>query len=73
MYCCVLKQMLTDFSEVHSASIALMMEVGRTSETSVNICLTIRQYIPEDSKLHSDNNSVLEQCNLTISSMTVLC
>jgi hypothetical protein len=32
--------------------IALMMEVVRTSETSVNIYLTTRQYIPEDSKLN---------------------
>jgi hypothetical protein len=28
-----------------------MMEAVRTSETSVNIYLTTRQYIPEDSKL----------------------
>jgi len=32
--------------------IALMMEAARTSETSVNINLTTRQYIPEDSKIH---------------------
>jgi hypothetical protein len=32
--------------------IALMMEAVRTSEISVNIYLTTRQYIPEDSKLH---------------------
>jgi hypothetical protein len=30
---------------------ALMMEAVRSSETSVNIYLTTRQYIPEDSKL----------------------
>jgi hypothetical protein len=49
--------MSTDVSEVRSASnirammiIALMMEVARTSETSVDIQLT-RQYIPEDSEL----------------------
>jgi hypothetical protein len=30
-----------------------MMEAVRTSETSVNIYLTTRQYIPEDSKLHT--------------------
>jgi hypothetical protein len=29
-----------------------MMEAVRTSEKSVNIYLTIWQYIPEDSKLH---------------------
>jgi hypothetical protein len=43
---------LTDVSEVCTTSIiALVMEAVRTSETSVNIYLTTRQYIPEDSKL----------------------
>jgi hypothetical protein len=32
--------------------IALMMEAARTSETSVNIQLRTRQYIPEDSEVH---------------------
>jgi hypothetical protein len=32
--------------------IALMMEAARTSETSVDIQLRTRQYIPEDSELH---------------------
>jgi hypothetical protein len=42
---------MTDVSEVRSTSIiALMMEAVRTCETSVNIYLTSRQYIPEDSK-----------------------
>jgi hypothetical protein len=41
---------LTDVSEV---STALMMEAVRTSGTSVNINLTTRRYIPEDSKLHT--------------------
>jgi hypothetical protein len=47
--------MLTDVSEVRTDSIitALMMEAVRISETSVNIYLTTRQYIPEDSKLHT--------------------
>jgi hypothetical protein len=48
--------MLTDVSEVRTASIiALMDEAVRTSEMSVNIYLTTRQYtyIPEDYKLHS--------------------
>jgi hypothetical protein len=31
-----------------------MMEAVCISETSVNIYLTTRQYIPEDSKLHHD-------------------
>jgi hypothetical protein len=41
--------MSTDVSEVHAASIIrAMMEAARTSETSVDIQLRIRQYIPED-------------------------
>jgi hypothetical protein len=45
--------MLTDVSEVRTASIiALMTEALHTSETSVNINLTTRRYIPEDSKLN---------------------
>jgi hypothetical protein len=31
----------------------LMMEAARTSETSVDIQLRTRQYIPEDSELHT--------------------
>jgi hypothetical protein len=42
--------MSTDVSEV---LIALMMEAARTSETSVDIQLRTRQYIPEDSELHT--------------------
>jgi hypothetical protein len=39
----------TDVSELHAASIikVMMMEVSRTSETSVDNYFT-RQYIPED-------------------------
>jgi hypothetical protein len=45
--------MSTDVSDVRPASIiALMMEAVRTSETSVNIQLRTRQYIPEDAGLH---------------------
>jgi hypothetical protein len=45
--------MLTDVSVVRTVSIiALMMEAVCTSETSVNINFTTRQYIPDDSKLH---------------------
>jgi hypothetical protein len=40
--------MLTDVSEMRTVSIIRAL---RTSETSVNIKLTTRQYIPEDSKL----------------------
>jgi hypothetical protein len=32
--------------------ISLMMEAARTSETSVDIQLITRQYIPQDSELH---------------------
>jgi hypothetical protein len=54
MYGCVVKYMLTDVSEAHIVSIiALIMEAVRTSETSVNIYLPTRQYIPEYSKLHA--------------------
>jgi hypothetical protein len=45
--------MSTDVSEVRAALIALMMEAARPSETSVEIQLRTRQYIPEDSELHS--------------------
>jgi hypothetical protein len=46
--------MPTDVSRVLYASIIReMMEAACTSETPVNVCLTIRQYIPEDSKLHT--------------------
>jgi hypothetical protein len=41
--------MSTDVSEVRAASIiALMTEVALTFETSVDIQLRTRQYIPED-------------------------
>jgi hypothetical protein len=57
--------MLTDVSEVRTASIiALMMAAVRTPETSVNIHLTTRQDIAEDSKLHNvttlNNNKTAE-------------
>jgi hypothetical protein len=39
---------------VRAASIiALMMEAARTSETTVDVQLRTRQYIPEDSELHT--------------------
>jgi hypothetical protein len=55
MYCHVLNWMSTDVSEVRAVSImiALMKEAARTSETSVDIQLRTRQYIPEDSELHT--------------------
>jgi hypothetical protein len=46
--------MSTDVSEVRAACIiALMMEEARIFETSVDVYLTTRQYIPEDSELHT--------------------
>jgi hypothetical protein len=48
---------LTDVSEMGIASvIALMMEVVRTSEMSVNINVTTRSYIPVDSKFQKRFN-----------------
>jgi hypothetical protein len=46
--------MSADVSKVRAVSItALMMEAARTSETLVDIQLRTRQYIPEDSELHT--------------------
>jgi hypothetical protein len=47
--------MSIDVLEVRAASInrALMMQTARTSETSVDIELRTRQYIPEDSERHT--------------------
>jgi hypothetical protein len=38
---------------IECRSTALMMEAARTSETPVNIQVRTRQYIPEDSGLHT--------------------
>jgi hypothetical protein len=48
MYCRVINWMSTDVSEVRAAPIIRAM-----SETSVDIQLITRQYIPEDSELHT--------------------
>jgi hypothetical protein len=46
--------MSTELSEVRAASnIALIMKAARTSQMSVDIQLRTRQYIPEDSELHT--------------------
>jgi restriction endonuclease S subunit len=37
----------------HNSFIALMMEAVHASETSVKFNVTIRPYIPDDSKLHN--------------------
>jgi hypothetical protein len=46
--------MSINVSEVCAAFIirVMMMEAARTYETSVDIQLSTRQYIPEDSELH---------------------
>jgi hypothetical protein len=38
----------------------MMMEAARTSETSVDIQLRTRQYIPEDSELHTRRHENLK-------------
>jgi hypothetical protein len=43
--------------------IVLMMEAERTSETSVDIQLSTRQYTPEDSELHSRRRENLKSHN----------
>jgi hypothetical protein len=43
-----------------------MMEAVRTSETSVNINLSTRRYIPEDSKLHTRCHENLKSHNTDI-------
>jgi hypothetical protein len=55
--------MSTNVSEVH---IALMMEAERTSETSVDIDLTTRQYIPEYSALHTRRRENLKSDTLDL-------
>jgi hypothetical protein len=78
------KLKLTDVSEVRTASIngatiVLMMEAERTSETSVIFNLTTRCYIPEDSKLEviksmitRKRNNQRIKGNYTTKSLTVL-
>jgi hypothetical protein len=59
--------MSPDVLEVRAASInlALMMETARTSETSVDIQLRTRQYIPEDSELYTRRRENLKSYWLT--------
>jgi hypothetical protein len=40
-----------------------MMEAARASETSVDIYLTTRQYIPEDYELHTRHSGNLKPYN----------
>jgi hypothetical protein len=58
--------MSTDVSELRAASIiraiiALLKEAARTCETSVDIQLRTRQYIPEDSELSAKNSAGSEK------------
>jgi hypothetical protein len=56
LYCHVLNLFYTFVSVVRAPShIALLMEAARTSETSVDIQLRTRQYIPEDSEFNWQN------------------
>jgi hypothetical protein len=77
-YCCVVKLMLTNVSEVHTASdIRAMMEAVRASETLVNINFTTRHYIPEDSKRHTrlleNMKSHMDLCSLEYNLMEGCC
>jgi hypothetical protein len=49
-----------------SSGIALMTEAARTSETSADIDLRTRQYIPEDSELHTRRRENLKSHRLTV-------
>jgi hypothetical protein len=53
-------------ASVIRAIIALMMEAARTSETSVDNKLRTRQYIPEDSELHTRRRGNLKSHNLKV-------
>jgi hypothetical protein len=44
---------ITSYLFAQGSLITLMMEAARTFETSVIIYLNTRQYIPEDSELHT--------------------
>jgi hypothetical protein len=45
--------------------IALMMEAARTSETSGDIQLKTRKYIPEDSEVHTRRRENLKSHDVT--------
>jgi hypothetical protein len=45
-----------------------MMEVARTSEMSVDVYLTTRQYIPEESGLYN-LNSICDEINISINTL----
>jgi hypothetical protein len=59
--------MSTDVSEVRAAAnIRAMMEEARTSETSFDIDLTTRQYIPKYSELHIRRCKTLKSYILSV-------
>jgi hypothetical protein len=67
--------MSTDVSEERAVSIAramiaLMMETARTSETTVNIEFRTRQYIPEDSELHTRRRENLKSQTMEVDQHT---
>jgi hypothetical protein len=66
--------MSTDVSEVRAASFirATMLRAARTFETSVDIYLTIRQYIPEDSELHTRRRENLKYHKINSTSLLAL-
>jgi hypothetical protein len=67
MYCRVLKSMSTDVSEVRVASInRAMPAAARTSQTSDDNDLRTRQYIPEDSELHTRRRENLKSHRFSI-------
>jgi hypothetical protein len=64
MYCRVLNWISTDVSEVLAASIiAIIIEAERNSETYFDTQLRTRQFIPEDSELHSRRRKNLKSHN----------
>jgi hypothetical protein len=50
-----------------------MMQAARASETSVDIQLRTRQYIPEDSELHTRRRENLKSHNLPSVSKSIVC
>jgi hypothetical protein len=57
--------MSTDVSAVRAACLIRAI-IARTSETSVDIQLRTRQYIPEDSELHTRRRENLKSHNMDL-------
>jgi hypothetical protein len=64
--------MSTDVSEVRAAYIIITTEAARTSETSVDIQLRTRQYVPEDSELHTRHRDKLKSHKVHLTSYIIL-